>query len=40
MPGLFVDPALLETKSARPKRSKKRAVEDIALGVTEGRRGR
>ena len=35
-PGLFLDPELLETKSARPKKAKKRAVEDIALGVTEG----
>ena len=39
MPGLYVDPALLEMKSARPKRSKKRAVEDIALGVTDGGEG-
>ena len=38
-PGLFVDPELLETKSARPKKLKKRAVEDIALGVTDDAEG-
>ncbi len=38
-PGLFLDPALLETKSARPKKSKKRAVEDIALGITDNSDG-
>lgn len=38
-PGLFVDPVLLETKSARPKKAKKRAVEDIALGVTDDTEG-
>ena len=35
LPGLFVDPVLLETKSVRPKTQKKRTVEDIALGVSE-----
>ena len=35
LPGLFVDPLLLETKSARPKKQKKRVVEDIALGVSD-----
>jgi hypothetical protein len=35
LPALFVDPVLLETKSARPKKLKKRVVEDIALGITE-----
>ena len=38
-PGLFLDPVLLETKSARPKKSKKRTVEDIALGVTANEEG-
>lgn len=33
-PGVFLDPALLETKAARPRRPRHRAVEDIALGVT------
>ncbi|TKT80084.1 hypothetical protein [Aquamicrobium sp. LC103] len=36
-PGLFLDPALLETKAARPRKPKRRAVEDIALGVTTDR---
>jgi hypothetical protein len=36
MPGLFLDPVLLETKSARPMKAKKRACEDIALGVARG----
>ncbi|MEO5322451.1 trypsin-like peptidase domain-containing protein [Mesorhizobium sp. CC13] len=35
LPGLFLDPYLLETKAARPKRAtRKRAAEDIALGVS------
>jgi hypothetical protein len=38
-PSLFLDPVLLETKSARPKKAKKRAREDIALGVAEGGAG-
>jgi hypothetical protein len=35
-PGLFLDPMLLETKSARPRRPPRRRANDIALGVTEG----
>jgi len=35
-PGLFLDPVLLETKSARLKKARKRAHEDIALGVARG----
>lgn len=38
-PGLFVDPVLLETKSARSKKRRKRVVEDIALGVTDDTEG-
>lgn len=36
LPGLFLDPTLFETKSARPKRARRRVVNDIALGVAEG----
>jgi hypothetical protein len=35
-PGLFLDPMLLETKSARPRKPSRRRANDIALGVTEG----
>lgn len=35
-PGLFVDPMLLETKSARPRKPPRHRANDIALGVTEG----
>jgi hypothetical protein len=35
-PGLFLDPLLLETKSARPRRPPRRRANDIALGVAEG----
>ncbi len=34
-PGRFIDPELLERKSLRPRRPRWRAVEDIALGVSE-----
>lgn len=35
LPGLFLDPMLFETKSARPRR-RRQGLNDIALGVTEG----
>jgi hypothetical protein len=38
-PGLYLDPVLLETNAARPKKKKKRDCEDIALGVTAGVEG-
>jgi hypothetical protein len=36
LPGLFLDPMLLETKSARPRKPPRRRANDIALGVTQG----
>lgn len=36
LPGLFIDPMLLETKSARPRKPSRRRANDIALGVSQG----
>src|SRR5262245_45983580 len=36
LPGLFLDPMLLETKSVRRRKPPRRRTNDIALGVTEG----
>ncbi|MGB3387672.1 MAG: trypsin-like peptidase domain-containing protein [Pseudaminobacter sp.] len=35
-PGLFLDPMLFETKSARPRKPRRQCLNDIALGVTDG----
>mgnify|MGYP001031007231 FL=1 len=40
LPGLFLDPYLLETKTARPRKAtRKREAEDIALGVSRADKG-
>jgi len=39
LPGLFLDPYLLETKSARRHPSRRGPLQDIALGVTDGSDG-
>ncbi len=36
-PGLFLDPMLFETKSARPRRPPRQGLNDIALGITGAR---